>query len=84
MCLFTDYVVSTCFRPRVEMSPFTRECAPGTQQAEGRAERHGSGRLWKTQMAAQRRGLSDRKLNSIKYGTEVTERVDVIRYIFVS
>lgn len=25
-----------------------------------------------------------RKLNSIKYSTEVTERVDVIRYIFVS
>lgn len=66
------------------MSLFARECVLGTQQAEGRAERHGAGRLWKTQMASQRRGLSDRKLNSIKYGTEVTERVDVIRYIFVS
>lgn len=66
------------------MSPLTRECAPGTHRAEGRAERHGSGRLWKTQTAAQRRGLSDRKLNSVKYGSEVTERVDVIRYIFVS
>lgn len=65
------------------MSVFARECAWNTT-GRGKGRAACSGRLWKTQMASQRRGLSDRKLNSIKYGTEVTERVDVIRYIFVS